>query len=718
MQNAKSFSVDIAGRKFTIETGLLAQQAAGAVSVSLGETTVFTAVTNTDKPREGIDFFPLQVEYREKFYAAGRFPGGFFKREQRPSEKEILTARMCDRPIRPLFPEGYYNDVQVNSMLVSCDGQYEGDVLAVNAASAALHISDVPFMGPIGCVRIGRIKGEWIINPTHAQREQSDLDLLYAGLRDKFLMMEGSAKEISEEEFLAAMKRAHEEVVKIVDLQIELRRALGKPDKVIADQPQDPEKMGFIRTLGGAKLADALLIADKLTRQETVSAVKAELLAACQEKYGKDANGRWVIDEISFVHLFDALEIETVRNNFLDKGKRIDGRAQHEIRPLAAQVGVLARTHGSAVFNRGETQNLATVTLGTTKDSQDLDSVTGGQKNKRFILHYNFPPSCTGEVGRLGSTGRREIGHGALAERSLAEVIPQDYPYSVRVVSEIMGSNGSSSMASICGGCLALMDAGVPLTSPVAGISIGLFTTPDLSKRILITDILGSEDHCGDMDFKVGGTRKGITGFQVDLKLRGLTWDLVEEALAAAKVGRLHILDFMATVIPAPRAELSPYAPRITTLQIPADKIGELIGPGGKNIRRITDGTGAQIDIQEDGTVSIFAVSEEAMNNAKREVEAITAEAEEGRIYEGTITGIKEFGCFVEILPGKDGLCHISELSDRRIPSVESVCAVGDKIMVKVIGIDERGRIKLSRREAMADLDQQHQEEQAPTVEA
>ena len=705
MQNTKQFSTDIAGQKFTIETGLLAQQATGAVTVSIGDTTVFSAVTCTDKPREGIDFFPLQCEYREKFYAAGRFPGGFFKREQRPTEKEILVARMCDRPIRPLFPDGYYNDVQVNSMLVSCDGEHEGDVAAVNAASAALHLSDVPFMGPIGCVRIGRINGEWIINPSHTQREQSDLDLLYAGLRGKFLMMEGSAKEISEADFLAAMKRAHEEVEKIIDLQIEMRRAMGKPDKVIVDVPEDPEKMDFIRGLAGTRLSEALLIADKLTRQGAVDAIKDELLAACQEKYGKDEDGNWIIDAVKFVHLFDALEIETVRSNFLDKGKRIDGRAQHEIRPLSAQVGVLPRVHGSAIFNRGETQNLATVTLGTSKDAQDLDSVTGGAKQKRFILHYNFPPYCTGEVGRLGSTGRREIGHGALAERSLAEVIPADYPYSVRVVSEIMGSNGSSSMASICGGCLALMDAGVPISSPVAGISVGLFTSADLSKRVLVTDILGAEDHCGDMDFKIGGTRKGITGFQVDLKLRGLTWDLVEGALEAARVGRNRILDFMASVIPAPRAELSPYAPRIATLTIPVDKIGELIGPGGKNIRRITDSTGTQIDIQEDGTVSIFATTAEAMANARREVEAITAEAEEGKIYEGTVTGIKDFGCFVEILPGKDGLCHISELSDRRIPSVDSVCKVGDRMKVKCIGIDERGRIKLSRREAMRDLD-------------
>ena len=700
MENTKKFSVDIAGVPLVFETGLLARQAAGAVMVSYGDTTVFTAVTRTDTPREGIDFFPLQCEYREKFYASGRFPGGFFKREARPTAKEILTARMCDRPIRPLFPDGYYNDVQVNSTLIQSDGLREGDFLAVNASSAALHISDVPFMGPIGCVRIGRIDGEWVINPTHAQKAKSDIDLLYAGLRGKFLMMEGSAAEVSDEDFLAALQRAQEEVEKIIDVQIEMRRALGLPDKDIKDIPQDPEKMAFMRAEGGAALADALLVAGKLERQDKVAAIKADLKAKVLEKWPD------VDPNLEFVHLFDALEIETVRANFLEKGKRIDGRGQHEIRPLSAQVGVLPRLHGSAIFNRGETQSFATVTLGTKKDAQDLDNVTGGPSSQRFILHYNFPPYCTGEVGRLGSTGRREIGHGALAERSIAEVLPDDFPYSIRVVSEIMGSNGSSSMASICCGCLALMDAGIPLKRTVAGISVGLFTTPDLSKKVLVTDILGAEDHCGDMDFKVGGTRKGITGFQVDLKIRGLTWDLVEGAIKAAHEARLKIIDFMESVIPAPRAELSKYAPRIEEVMIPVDKIGALIGPGGSNIRAIVESTGAQIDIDDDGKVSIFATSAASMDAAKNAVLAVAAEAEPGKIYEGRVTGVKEFGAFVEILPGKEGLCHISELSDKRIPNVETVCKVGDKITVKCIAVDERGRIKLSRREAMREADE------------
>ena len=699
MENTKKFTVDIAGTPLVIETGVLAMQAAGAVTVSYGDTTVFTAVTKTDTPREGIDFFPLQCEYREKFYAAGKFPGGFFKREARPTSKEILTARMCDRPIRPLFPDGYYNDVQVNSTLFQTDGTREADFLAVNAASAALHISDVPFMGPIGCVRIGRVDGEWVINPTHEQKAKSDIDLLYAGIRGKFLMMEGSAAEVSDEDFLAALKRAHEEVEKIIDLQIEMRRSLGLPDKDIKDVPQPAEKMDFIRQEGGAALAEALLIKGKLERQAKVSAIKQDLLDKVSAKWPE-------IDAVGFVHLFDALEIETVRNNILERGLRIDGRGQHEVRPLAAQVGVFPRLHGSAIFSRGETQSFATVTLGTKKDAQELDSVTGGPASTRFMLHYNFPPYCTGEVGRLGSTGRREIGHGALAERSIAEVLPDDFPYSIRVVSEIMGSNGSSSMASICNGCLALMDAGVPLKRTVAGISVGLFTNADQSKKVLVTDILGAEDHCGDMDFKVGGTRKGITGFQVDLKLRGLTWDLVEGAIKAAHDARLKIIDFMETVLPAPRPELNKYAPRIETVKIPVDKIGALIGPGGAHIREITETTGTQIDIEEDGTVSIFATSAESMEAAKKEVSALTAEAEVGKIYEGTVTGTKDFGAFVEILPGKEGLCHISELSDRRIPSVDTVCKVGDKIRVKCIGVDERGRIKLSRKEAMREADE------------
>jgi len=703
MNDTTSVSINVGGAQMTIETGLLARQAAGATVCRLGDSMVFSAVTNTDKPREGIDFFPLQVEYREKYYAAGRFPGGFFKRESRPSEKEILTARIIDRPIRPLFPDGYINDVQVNNMVLSADCENDTDVLAVNAASAALHISEVPFMGPIGCVRVGRINGEFVINPTHAQRKESDLDLIYAGTHDRFLMMEGGAAEISEEDFLAAMKRGHEEVVKIVDAQHELRKMLGKAPKHVEDKAPDAEKMAFLYANGGDVLRKALLIADKLERQNAVKAIKDDLQDKTIAKWPEE------VTAASFVTLFDTMEIDLVRKNILEDGKRIDGRGTEEIRKLYAQIGVMPRAHGSALFERGETSALGSITLGTKKDAQELDAITGGETSKSFMLHYNFPPYCVGEVGRLGSTGRREIGHGALAERSLAQVVPQDYPYSIRVVSDIMGSNGSSSMASICVGTLALMDAGIPIKAPVAGVSVGLFTNKDESQKILVTDILGSEDHCGDMDFKVAGTRKGITGFQVDLKLRGLTWDVVEAALSRAKQGRNQILDFMASVMPAPRAELSAHAPRITVMMIPVDKIGALIGPGGSNIRRVCEISGAQIDIQDDGSVSIFANNAESLKMAQDEVAAISAEAEEGKLYEGTVTGIKEFGCFVEILPGKDGLCHISELADRLIGCVEDVCKVGDKMWVKCIGIDDRGRVKLSRREAMRDLDAQKQ---------
>ena len=687
----------------TIETGLLARQAGGATVVRLGDTMVFSAVTSTDKPREGIDFFPLQVEYREKYYAAGRFPGGYFKREQRPSEKEILCARITDRPIRPLFPQGYCNDVQVNNTVFSADGVNDTDTLAVNASSAALHLSEVPFMGPIGCVRVGRISGAFVINPTHEQRKLSDLDLIYAGTRDRFLMMEGGAAEITEEDFLAAMKCGHEEVVKIIDAQIELRKMLGKPDKVIVEATPDAEKMAFLNANGGVALRKALLIAGKLEREGAVKAIREELKAKTMEKWPE------AVTDASFVTLFDTMEIDLVRKNILEDGKRIDGRATDEIRKLYSQIGVLPRVHGSAIFERGETSTLASVTLGTTKDAQELDAITGGEKSKAFILHYNFPPYCTGEVGRLGATGRREIGHGALAERSLARVIPENYPYAIRVVSDIMGSNGSSSMASICAGALALMDAGVPIKAPVAGVSVGLFANQDETQNILVSDILGSEDHCGDMDFKVAGTRLGITGFQVDLKIRGLTWDLVEAALKRAKEGRMHILDFMQNVMPETRPDLSPYAPRITTINIPVDKIGALIGPGGSNIRRICEVSGAQIDINDDGVVSIFASNGESLAIAQREVASVSAEAEEGKIYEGTVTGIKEFGAFIEILPGMDGLCHISELADRRIAVVEDVCKVGDKMWVKCIAVDDRGRIKLSRREAMRDLDAEKQ---------
>ncbi len=692
--STKNITVDLGGKAITFETGLLAQQANGAVTARIGDTIVFSAVTATKTPREGVDFFPLQVEYREKYYAAGRFPGGYFKREAKPSEREILTARVTDRPLRPFFPDGYRNDVQINNMLMSTDGENESDILSILASSAALVISDIPFFGPIAAVRVGRINGQFKYNPTHSEMQKSDLNLVYAGSRDLPIMIEGNADEISEADMVAAMKFAHEAMAPLCDAQLKLREMLGLPPKEVTETPVDATLLARARELAGADFKAALRISGKLERQDKIAAIKAALKAQLAE----------LTDE-QFFQLFDALEIDCTRRLVLEDKIRIGGRGFEEIRPLAAQVGILPRTHGSALFSRGETQALATVTLGTSDDVQDLDAIAGGPDEKNFILHYNFPPYSVGEVGRLGSTGRREIGHGNLAERSIYPVVPKDYPYAIRVVSEIMGSNGSSSMASVCVGTLALMDAGIPIRKPVAGISIGLFTGEN-NQAELVTDILGAEDHCGDMDFKVSGTRDGITGFQVDLKIRGLAWSSVEKAFAMAKTARLKILDFMQGVIAAPRPDLSPYAPRITVVRINPEKIGALIGPGGKNIRRITDATGAKIDIEDDGTVKIFAVNKEAMDAAVREVNLVGADAEVGKLYHGTVTGIKEFGAFVEILPGKEGLVHISEMADRRIRSVDEICKVGDLMWVKCIEVQENGKVRLSRRQALAELDE------------
>lgn len=694
MKEAKVVDCEVGGKKICMEAGLLAQQANGAVTIRMGDTVLICTATAAKAPREGVDFFPLQVEYREKFYAAGRFPGGYFKREARPSEKEILTMRATDRPLRPLFPEGYRNEVQIISSLLSTDCIDEPDILSINGASAALVISDIPFNGPVGAVRVGRLNGEFILNPTHAQIQEGDLNLTYVGNRELPLMIEGDAKEISEKDMVAAMKLAHEACVKLVDAQLALRQALGLPEKAFADKQVSADLLEKARALAGKEMGAALQIAGKLERQEKVSGIRDQLKAGLLEQVPE------MTDE-EFFQLFDAFEIETVRSNVLDQKQRIDGRAFDELRPLGAQVGLLPRTHGSSLFNRGETQALATVTLGTLKDAQSMDALSGGPDEKRFMLHYNFPPYCVGEPGRIGMTSRREIGHGNLAERSLKPVIPDDYPYTVRIVSEIMGSNGSSSMASVCAGTLALMDAGIPIKKPVAGISVGLFSRGE--EAALVVDILGTEDHCGDMDFKVSGTREGITGFQVDLKIRGLRWDLVEGAFELARNGRLKILDYMASVLPASRDELSEHAPRIHQMKIPVDKIGALIGPGGKNIRRITDTLKVQIDIEDDGAVLIFSNDKGALDAAIREVEALTGEAEEGKIYRGKVTGVKDFGAFVEILPGLEGLVHISELADFRVKQTTDIVNVGDEVWVKCLSVEENGRIRLSRKAALAE---------------
>ena len=695
LNNATSTEVPVGDKTLTIETGALARQAAGSVMVRLADTVLFCAVTGS-KAREGIDFFPMQVEYREKFYSAGRFPGGYFKREAKPSEKEVLTMRVTDRPIRPLFPEGYRNEVQINMMLMSTDGRQETWSMAINAASAGLTLSEIPFQGPIGAVRVGRVDGELILEPTQEQMLESDLELVFAGTRDKMLMMEGEAKEIPEADMLAALKFAHQAIVPIIDAQLELRRSLGLPDKVIETNPTDENLMAAAIDLKGAELGEALTIADKLERQENVARVREDLQALMTEKFPE-------MTEDEYFHLFDDLEIRVVRNNVLEHGRRIDGRGCEELRPLDSQVGFLPRTHGSGMFQRGDTQAVAVATLGTKKDAQSLDGITGGERQKNFILHYNFPPYCVGEAGRLGMTSRREIGHGNLAERALKNIIPDDYPYSIRLVSEIMGSNGSSSMASATVGSLALMDAGVPIKAPVAGISVGLFSGKD--KNQLVLDILGSEDHCGDMDFKVCGTRKGITSFQVDLKNEGLGWDLVEGAFALAKKGRDEILDHMATVLPAPREELNQYAPRLETIMIDPEKIGALIGPGGKNIRRITDELDIQIDIDDDGSVTIFSPDGDKLKAGIHEIEACTGEAEVGKLYTGRVTGTKAFGAFVEILPGLEGLVHISQLADYRVENTEDIVKVGDTITVKCLEVSDNGRVSLSLKAAKEDME-------------
>ena len=699
MKNTTSVSVALGEKTMTFETGLLARQAAGQATCQLGETMVFSAVTNSQKPREGIDFFPLQVEYRERFYAAGRFPGGYFKREGRPTEKEILTARMTDRPIRPLFAEGFYNEVQVNNALLTVDGEHESDILSINAASAALMLSELPFLGPIGAVRVGRVNGQFLLNPTHVQMKDSDIDLIYVGRRDLPVMIEGSALEVPNDDMVAAMKFGHEAVARICDAQTELREKMGLAPKTFTETLPDAEQVAKLRELAGADLEEALFTVKKLERQAKMSKVFDAAFARMQEVYGEE-----IMTDKLFKKLFDVVEIEIVRKGVLEKGKRMDGRAMDQLRPLVADVGILPRVHGSALFSRGETQAMAVVTLGTGRDEQDLDGLTGGDTSKRFTLHYNFPPYCVGEVRRLGGLNRREIGHGALAERSIEPMVPKDYPYSVRVVSEVMGSNGSSSMASVCAGTLALMDAGVPIQNPVAGISIGL-VTGEGHKPVLLTDILGAEDHCGDMDFKVAGTRKGVTGFQVDLKLRGLEWDLVAGAFDRAEEARQQILDTMLAAIPAPREDLSPYAPRIVVVQINPEKIGALIGPGGKNIRRITETTGTQIDIDDDnsGKVSIFSNNKDNLEAALREVEALTAEAEVGKIYRATVTGIKDFGCFAEFLPGQEGLVHISELADFRVNRTDDVVKMGEEIWVKVLSVEDNGKVRLSRKAAMAE---------------
>ncbi len=690
-----------------IETGKLAKQADGAVTVQLGETIVIVAAVAATKTKEGQDFFPLTVDYREKAAAAGKFPGGYFKREGRPTEKEILTCRLTDRPIRPLFPKGWYNEVQVQTVLLSADGENDPDILSIIGASAALTLSDIPWDGPLGAVRVGRVNGKFVANPTHTEQAESDLNLVYVGNATDMVMYEGSAKEITEADFIAALKFGHESCQPIITAQKELAARAGKKKRSITVNIVPDEILKEATVLAGDRMVPALLTPGKLARETACKAIQDEVGAKLIEKHGAEKITRFVISN-AFYHI----QKEAVRALILDNGKRLDGRSFDQIRQISGEVGILPRAHGSALFTRGETQAVTLVTLGTTEDAQEFDSYTGGSSEKQFILHYNFPNFSVGETGRISGPGRREIGHGALAERSIEPMVPlKDFPYAIRVTSEIMESNGSTSMASVCGGTLALMDAGVPMIRPVAGISIGLCTDTDDDDKIkrykLLTDIIGWEDAFCDMDCKIAGTEKGITGFQLDLKLRGIPHELMAETIEKARIARLFILGEMAKTIAAPRPELSKYAPRILTLKINPEKIGALIGPGGKNIKRIVEESGCEINIEDDGTVRIYSIAEAGMQIAREAIEGMTAEAEIGKIYRGRVVTIKEFGVFVEFLPGRDGLVHVSELANFRVNKPEDVVNMGDEIWVKCLGVDEKGRVKLSRKAAMEEKDRE-----------
>ncbi len=690
----------------TIETGKLAKQADGAVTVQLGETIVLVAAVAASSAKPGQDFFPLTVDYREKAAAAGKFPGGYFKREGRPTEKEILTCRLIDRPIRPLFPKGWYNEVQVQSVLLSADGENDPDMLSLIGASAALMVSDIPWEGPLGAVRVGRIDGQFVANPTHAQMATSDLDLVYVGNAKDIVMYEGSAKEITEADFNAALAFAQEAIAPMVQAQKELTSRAGKQKRQITLNIVPEEILNEAKALGGDRMVPALLTPGKLAREGKVKAIQEEVGKKLVEKFGAEKVTEFVLKDA-----FYYIQKEAVRKLVME-GKRLDGRDFETVRPISAEVAILPRAHGSALFSRGETQAVALATLGTTEDSQEFDSYTGGASEKQFILHYNFPNFSVGETGRISGPGRREIGHGALAERSIEPMVPlKEFPYAIRVTSEIMESNGSTSMASVCSGSLALMDAGVPMIRPVGGISVGICTVADESYNIkdyrLLTDIIGWEDAFCDMDCKIAGTEKGITGFQLDLKLRGLPHKIMAEAVERARIARLFILGEMAKALAAPRTELSKYAPRITTLKINPEKIGALIGPGGKNIKKLVEESGCEINIEDDGTVHIYSVSAEGMAIAKEAIQGMTGEIEVGKLYRGRVVSIKEFGCFVEVMPGKEGLVHVSELANFRVKNVEQIVKINDEIWVKCIGIDEKGRVKLSRRAAMEERDRQ-----------
>jgi len=684
--------VEIGGRIFSIETGRYARQANGAVMVRYGDTMVLVTAVASAEAKEDQDFFPLQVEYREKTSAAGKIPGGFIKREGRPTEKEILSSRLIDRPIRPLFPDSFMNETQVIAFVLSYDGQNDADVLGAVAASAALTISDIPFDGPIAEVRVGRINGQLIVNPTHAEIEQSDLELVVAGTSDSIIMVEGESKEVSEDELLSALRFAQAEIKKLVDLQLELRNEAGKNKWEIKEKEIDPELKKEVLELAGEKLKD--IVHSVLTKEERSfknKQLQEEVNAALAERFPEQQK---VIGSI----LHD-LEKELMRERILSEEIRLDGRNTTQIRPITIELGVLPRTHGSALFTRGETQSLTTITLGTKNDEQIIDGLRE-EYTKRFMLHYNFPPFSVGEVGRMSGVGRREIGHGNLAERALKMVFPgeETFPYTVRVISDILESNGSSSMATVCAGSLAMMDAGIGISKSVAGIAMGLVKEGE--RYAILSDILGNEDHLGDMDFKVAGTTNGITAFQMDIKIQGISFEIMEKALQQAKEGRHHILGIMDQAIEGPRQQLSEFAPRLISMKVEQDQIGLIIGPGGKTIQGMQRLFGVEINIEEDGTVNIASPNKENAVKCKEYIKKMTATPEVGEIYDGVITKLMDFGAFVEILPGKEGLLHISQIDNKRVDKVSDYFKVGDKVSVKLLKI-ENGKFSLSRKELL-----------------
>jgi polyribonucleotide nucleotidyltransferase len=688
-------TLEIAGRPVTISTGTVAEQASGAVLIRTGDTVVLCTAIMSREPREGIDFFPLTVDYEEKLYAAGKIPGAFLRREGRPSEQAILTSRLTDRPIRPLFPEGFRNDIQVVSTVLSVDQEADPAILSMNGASAALTISDIPFQGPIGAVRVGYIDGQLVVNPPMADMDRSELDLVVSGTRDAILMVEAGARGVTEQVIVEALEKAHEEIGRICQSLDELRAEVGKPKFEFTPPYYDPEIVEAVREYLATRLDGAAFHSDKAERERRLAELKSELRAALAERWPESAD---VVGT-----LFEKAVKDRVRQRVIEEGIRMDGRGTRDIRPISVQVGVLPRTHGSGMFKRGQTQALTVLTLGTMGDAQKLDGL-GLEESKRYMHHYNMPPFSTGEAKPLRSPGRREIGHGALAERALLPVVPEieQWPYTMRLVSEILSSNGSTSMASVCGSTLALMDAGVPIKAPVAGIAMGLVTRE--GGYAILTDIQGVEDALGDMDFKVAGTADGITALQMDIKIKGLSRQMMGEALEQAREARLTVLDKMLEVIPEPRREMSPFSPRITTLQINPDKIRDVIGPGGKVIRKIVEETGAQIDVEDDGTVFVASSDQDGARRAIDWIKGLTDEVEVGRIYRGKVVRIMPFGAFVEVLPNQDGLVHISKLTDHRVERVEEVVNVGDEIQVKATEIDSQGRLNLSRQEALEEL--------------